>query len=170
MSGHLQQSNAAAFRWPALWGLALAAACSNSSPPTSTFLTRDDLLDPTACQGCHQDHYEEWAGSMHAYAADDPVFIAMNKRGQRETNGALGTFCVNCHAPMAVNEKATTDGLNLADVPQSLKGVTCYFCHSIDQVTGTHDAQVHLAGDLVIRGELSDAVANSAHNSGYSAL
>ena len=95
MRRHLQQSNAAAFRWPALWGFALAAACS-SSPPTSTFLTRDDLLDPTACQGCHQDHYEEWAGSMHAYAADDPVFIAMNQRGQRETNGALGSFCVNC--------------------------------------------------------------------------
>ena len=26
----------------------------------------------------------------------------MNKRGQRETNGALGTFCLKCHAPMAV--------------------------------------------------------------------
>ena len=36
-------------------------------------------------------------------AMDDPVFIAMNKKGQRETNGALGTFCVNCHAPMAAS-------------------------------------------------------------------
>src|SRR3954452_13466818 len=93
--------------------LAMMLACS-SPPEANTFLSRDDLLEPTACQGCHQDHYDEWAGSMHAYAADDPVFIAMNQRGQRETNGSLGTFCVNCHAPMAVRLGATKDGLNLA--------------------------------------------------------
>ena len=46
---------------------------------------------------------------MHAYAADDPVFVAMNKRGQRETNGELGTFCVKCHAPMAVANGTITE-------------------------------------------------------------
>ena len=30
------------------------------------------------------------------------VFLAMNERGQRETGGQLGPFCVNCHAPLAV--------------------------------------------------------------------
>ena len=40
---------------------------------------------------------------MHAYAAEDPVFLAMNQRGQRETNGELGDFCVQCHAPVAVH-------------------------------------------------------------------
>ena len=54
---------------------------------------------------------------MHAYAADDPVFRAMNKRGQRLTNNALGSFCVNCHAPMAVHEGATKNGTDLATVP-----------------------------------------------------
>jgi hypothetical protein len=42
---------------------------------------------------------------MHAYAAEDPVFLAMNARGQRETQGALGAFCVNCHAPLAVQRR-----------------------------------------------------------------
>ena len=51
---------------------------------------------------------------MHAYAAEDPVFLAMNQRLQRETGGALGDFCVRCHAPMAVREGATRDGLDLA--------------------------------------------------------
>ena len=54
---------------------------------------------------------------MHAYAADDPVFVAMNQRGQRETAGALGDFCVKCHAPVAVHDGLTTDGLNLATLP-----------------------------------------------------
>ena len=52
---------------------------------------------------------------MHAFASRDPVFRAMNQRGQRETNGELGDFCVKCHAPMAVLDKQTTDGLNLDD-------------------------------------------------------
>src|SRR5262245_62072974 len=105
-----------------LLGMSGFVACSskNEPPPSAPLLSRAELLDPTSCQKCHADHYKDWSGSMHAYASDDPVFIAMNKRGQRETNGALGAFCVNCHAPMAVNEKATTDGLNLADVPQPL--------------------------------------------------
>ena len=44
-------------------------------------LSREELLDPKTCAGCHPQHYREWASSMHAYASDDPVFIAMNRRG-----------------------------------------------------------------------------------------
>jgi len=107
---------------------------------------------------------------MHAYASDDPVFRAMNQRGQRETNGQLGSFCVKCHAPMAVNEGATTDGLNLDTVPQSLHGVTCFFCHTVESVNGTHNDPLALASDITMRGEYSDPVANAAHPATYSAL
>lgn len=107
---------------------------------------------------------------MHAYAAEDPVFLAMNQRGQRETGGALGAFCVNCHAPLAVREGATTDGLNLADVAPELKGVTCFFCHSVDAVEGTHNNPLKLAEDLEMRGAFRDPVANGFHRSRYSAL
>src|SRR5258708_23827270 len=84
---------------------------------------------------------------MHAYAAEDPVFLAMNKRGQRETNGALGDFCVKCHAPVAVQQKLTTDGLNLAQVPAAAKGVTCLFCHSAASVDRTHNNPLTLPAD-----------------------
>ena len=53
---------------------------------------------------------------MHAYAADDPVFLAMNRRGQREAG--IGDFCVQCPRPMAVRTGATTDGLNLDSLPR----------------------------------------------------
>lgn len=149
---------------------ALAPGCGHStksggSGGSSPYLDRDTMLDPQTCVACHSDHYKDWAGSMHAYASDDPVFLAMNARGQRETNGQLGSFCVKCHAPMALHEGATTDGTNLASVPQKLKGVTCFFCHTMDSVTGSHDAAVGLADDLVMRGEYSDPVANTAHAS-----
>jgi hypothetical protein len=106
---------------------------------------------------------------MHAKAADDPVFIAMNKRGQRETDHKLGTFCVKCHAPMAVRDGMTKDGLNLASLPAYYKGVTCFFCHTIESVESSHNnGSVDLANDLVMRGEITDPVANSAHASTYS--
>lgn len=144
---------------------ALAGACGDDAPE---YLSRAEMLDPETCEGCHPVHYAQWKSSMHAYAADDPVFLAMNARGQRETNGELGDFCVGCHAPMAVREGATTDGLNLAEVPQHLKGVTCFFCHTVESVEGSHNAPLVLADDLVMRGGYADPVANPAHAAAHS--
>jgi hypothetical protein len=112
-------------------------------------MTREELLDPLTCKECHAEHYQQWSGSMHAYASTDPVFLAMNARGQQDTGGALGNFCVNCHAPMAVREGAITDGgANLSEVPSHLQGVTCYFCHNVERVDGTHNNPLVLAGSL----------------------
>jgi len=109
---------------------------------------------------------------MHAYASADPVFLAMNRRGQEETGGKLGTFCVNCHAPMAVREGKTTDGLNLADLPAKLQGVTCYFCHNVAEVRGTHNNPIVLANDDAMRGSFIDPppVKSPAHNSQFSSF
>jgi len=107
---------------------------------------------------------------MHAYASFDPVFLAMNRRGQRDTEGELGSFCVSCHAPLALREGATTDGLDLDEVPKHLQGVTCYFCHNTDAVEGSHNNPLRLANDRTMRGGLKDPVATSAHGSSYSEL
>jgi hypothetical protein len=133
-------------------------------------LSRDKLMDPLSCKLCHPVHYAEWQRSMHAYASDDPVFIAMNRRGQRLTNGRLGKFCVNCHAPMAVRTGATSDGLNLAQLPARVKGVTCYFCHSVDRLAEQHKANnpLQVADDGVMRGAFADALSTPAHGSTYS--
>src|SRR5438105_1468035 len=109
--------------------LVVVAACgTNTDSPAQ-------LQDPTTCKQCHPTHFTQWQGSMHAYASVDPVFVAMNKRGQRETNNALGTFCVQCHAPMAValNETDGTDYDPAKLTPQT-NGITCYFCHDVTKV------------------------------------
>jgi hypothetical protein len=146
--------------------LGLTAGCSSSAegPPVD----RATLLEPQACQGCHPRHYAEWASSMHAYSSNDPVFLAMNKRGQRETGGQLGDFCVKCHAPVAVAEGMTKDGLNLEGLPQKYKGVTCFFCHSVADVQGTHNNPLVLAGDGVMRAQLKDPATNTFHRSAHS--
>lgn len=154
-----------------VWGL---VACTPDEPgstePVVYELSREELLDPETCAGCHPAHTAEWQASMHAYAADDPVFLAMNARGQRETDGALGDFCVSCHAPLAVSEGYTDDGLNLDEVPSAVKGVGCYFCHTVDGVEGDHNADLSLADDLLMRGPYRDPVDNRGHGSAYSPL
>jgi len=132
-------------------------------------LTREELMDPEQCKACHPKHYEEWASSMHAYAADDPVFRAMNRRGQRKSGGELGAFCVKCHAPMAWLEGATTDGLNLDELPKQFKGVTCYFCHNAIDVGEHFNNDVRLANDATMRASIDRPVRSSAHATQYSA-
>jgi len=152
-------------------GAAGFSACHGGGSQQEGTLTRAQLLDPQSCAGCHAEQFNDWAGSMHAYSSQDPVMRAMNARGQRETNGQLGKFCVNCHAPVAVREGATTDGLNLDQLPPHLKGITCYFCHSVESVTGTHDNPLQLAADGVLRGSFSDPVASGRpHGAAYSPL
>jgi hypothetical protein len=148
--------------------LAIAVgACGDGTPPR---LTREQLQDPAACRDCHPRQYQDWSGSMHAYAAEDPVFIAMNQRAQRESGGALGDFCVKCHAPVAVAEGATNDGLNLATVAPHLKGVTCFACHAAAAVEGTHNNPLRLADDGSLFGPFANPAPGTPHRSSYSPL
>jgi hypothetical protein len=148
---------------PMLLALA-AAACGGASPPPT--LNSQALMDPAVCQSCHPAQYQQWAESMHAYATDDPVFRAMNTRAQRETGGALGTFCLNCHAPVAVRAQMT-DGNDLDAIPAAAKGVTCYFCHSVTDVSDTHNNPLQLAADGRLFGPFSDPAPGSPHKVSY---
>lgn len=151
-----------------LLALACLPACDDAEPIRPQ-LTAEQLMDPTVCAGCHPTHYREWSGSMHAYATVDPVFQALNAKGQAETDGALGTFCVQCHAPLAVR-MGLTDGTNLDAIPREFQGITCAFCHSAEAVEGTHNNPIRLATDGVMRGGIDDPLANRGHASAYSPL
>ncbi len=148
----------------AVVALALGACASQPS------LDREALLDPASCASCHPDQVREWSGSMHAYASDDPMFIALNDLLQEQTGGAAAGFCIGCHAPIAVAEGATVDGTDIDSVPRYLRGVTCYFCHAVDAVEDDHNGALHLADDGVIRGPIADPLYTEAHDSGYSTL
>ena len=180
----LLRRTAAAGALPPL--VVVAFACSSSPKAPSSF-TREQLMDPQTCKQCHPQQFQDWSASMHAYASDDPLFLAMNRRGQQQAQ--LGPFCVKCHAPLAVMTGKTVDGTNLATLPQSLKGITCYYCHTADSVMSTHadagpaaesgeggvadslyDNALHFADDGLMRAAIRDPASNDAHASSYSAL
>jgi hypothetical protein len=143
-----------------LWLLACAA-------PT---LSEAELWDPASCVDCHPVQHAQWSGSMHAYASTDPVFIAMNARGQRETGGELGDFCVRCHAPGALALGKTEDGTNLDEVEAGLQGVGCAACHLVEEVEDDHNNALRLAIDGVLRAGIAEPADNTAHASAYSPL
>ena len=83
------------------------------------------------CATCHQQIYDEWATSSHAYSAISPMFHAFENTINKFASGTLGYFCLRCHAPVA-----TTMGLRrdqaIWDGPKVFKeGVTCVACHRV---------------------------------------
>lgn len=96
--------------------------------------TASDFEGPEKCRQCHQRQYDEWIGSMHAYAQVSPVFLAFNDKVK---NMGTGPFCVRCHTPIgtAIGETGTTP--NSERAPISLMGVQCDVCHRIDKNHGT---------------------------------
>ena len=157
-------------RW--LWAALLLSGCaSTATPDPEPTLTREELVDPLRCKACHPDQYREWASSMHAYATDDPVFTAMCERGQRETKLKLGTFCLKCHAPQAVaDELIVSAAEDIYKLPKPYRGVTCFYCHTVDAVGEMHNNGLHQAKDLVLRGPIADPQRTDAHRSQYSTL
>jgi hypothetical protein len=156
-------------------GVALLASCVQGpterqitpEAPKEAQFSREALMNPETCAPCHPNHYRQWSASMHAYSSLDPVFRAMNARGQRDAQ--IGNFCVQCHAPMAVREGMTQYGLNLDQLSKEFQGVTCYFCHNVTGLGDDHfNNSLVLANDTVMRGNIVNPVANSVHASAHS--
>jgi len=150
--------------WPVLVAL---IGCGGGGTP----LTPEELLSPEACAECHPDHYRQWQGSSHAFAADDPVFLAANARFQRDDGGAHPGDCIRCHAPVALARGATSDGLDLPDLGAELRGVTCYACHAVISANAaTHEMEMAAAEDADMAGGIDSPKGTAAHGSVYSQL
>ena len=143
------------------------------SPPTPDTGPEDPAIGyatPQYCGTCHPTHYEQWRGSMHAYAIKDPVFEAMLAKGIEDTQGKLDQFCVQCHAPVAslkgLMPVIESEGVFRLPVdhnnPLVSHGVQCVTCHSIETVHGTQNAQFTLS-ETTYFGPTGSAAANSAH-------
>lgn len=163
----------------------MAPACSDDeSTPEDILVPRDDVplafSDPEECAECHEQHVEEWQISNHAYAVSDPVFDAMLQLGQKQTEGKLGQFCVQCHTPpgLASGQTAVEQDEETGEYRQDLAkldpisrhGVSCDVCHSITDVLEPLNARAVLTPDGVRRATIQDPVETPAHDSAYSEL
>ncbi len=103
----------------------------SDADPHLELYSRDAFPSARECKICHEQIYEEWASSSHAYASISPMFHVFENKVNKLTSGTMGYFCLRCHAPVA-----TTMGLRrdqpIWDGPAVFKeGVTCIACHRV---------------------------------------
>jgi hypothetical protein len=96
------------------------------------------------CAKCHEQIFEEWASSSHAYASISPMFHVFEDRINKLSSGTIGYFCMRCHAPVA-----TTMGLRrdqpIWDGPRVFReGVTCVACHRVKTPYGKVNGERHM--------------------------
>lgn len=110
-------------------------------PMTATVPAGLTSLSANECGSCHQDAYEEWAGSMHAHAWTDPYFQVDFEFDRSQQ------ICLNCHTPLQDQQANLVLGFRDREKFQPIlspnesfdetlrdEGVTCAVCHVRDGV------------------------------------
>ncbi len=84
------------------------------------------------CAKCHNDIFEEWRSSSHAYSSISPVF---HKFEQAINNLAptIGNFCVRCHATAGTQMGEARETPLWERSAVSREGITCITCHRVDE-------------------------------------
>ncbi len=160
-----------------LLGLGLSGCGNDSitdSPPIAqdTALTVDDFETATSCQSCHPDQFEQWSGSMHAYALKDPTFAALREIGQSAYINALDGACIQCHSIVARETGALPWGPYDFDAlpPQVQEGVGCDVCHVVSGIRSLSNADLIFSPGATKFGTIPDPVPNVAHESEFNSL
>ncbi|MBI4605111.1 MAG: hypothetical protein HY721_24370 [Planctomycetes bacterium] len=138
-------------------------------------LRTEDFKGPQTCAACHPRHYLEWRGSAHAYSAVDPLVQACNRKALRDTEGKIGAFCVNCHAPLGARarELSAAPDMEKEGSPLSRKGISCEVCHRIDAPPPGKpiaNASFELRAGNAFHGRLHEPAPTPAHESVTSEL
>ncbi len=114
-------------RWPLF--LLLPAVLAAGVPGAVT-AGMEPPASAEACGRCHRAIHEAWKTSAHARAMESRLFQDALEQAESETDGAVRKLCLGCHAPVAVR----TGDLALRS-KVAWEGVTCDFCHSIQDVS-----------------------------------
>jgi hypothetical protein len=101
------------------------------------------------CATCHQQIYDEWRSSNHAYASISPVFHKFEQKINDLAQGTIGYFCMRCHAGVGTSMKEVRY-TPLWEKPEvSREGVTCISCHRVsEQYTKVNGERRLLTGDI----------------------
>lgn len=90
-----------------------------------------EFTDPATCGECHPQQYEEWRGSVHSMAFQDPIYQGELNLAIEAVGRDITRQCEGCHTPAAV-VTGEIKGAGLKDIsPLAMAGVSCDACHSI---------------------------------------
>jgi hypothetical protein len=101
--------------------------------PHRELFAKNNYPSASECAACHQQIYDEWRSSNHAYASISPVFHKFEQKLTNLSQGTVGYFCMRCHGGVgtSMSEKREEPLWKRASV--SREGVTCITCHRVDE-------------------------------------
>lgn len=138
------------------------------SMPAQPTLSADDFSSATTCERCHPTHYQQWAGSNHAYAMVDPLFQALVGLRQSAYDGAQDRFCNQCHSAIGTRSGEIAPGFSYDTLsPLTMEGITCEACHKVTSVARTHNSGHVLDADAAQQGPIADPATSDFHASAY---
>tara|TARA_B100000676_G_scaffold252438_1_gene257849 strand:+ start:8300 stop:10528 length:2229 start_codon:yes stop_codon:yes gene_type:complete len=125
------------------------------------YYSEDSYPTAAQCAGCHQQIYNEWASSNHAYASISPMFHKFEQAINDLSAGTIGTFCVRCHQQVGT-QRGEERELPLWDRSQvAREGITCVTCHRIqEEFTKVNGERTVVPGDIhaPVGGTMRDSV------------
>lgn len=93
-----------------------------------------DFESANVCNGCHPTIYNQWKGSMHSNAFNDPVFQALWNLGEKEVGEDIRNLCAGCHSAIGtVSKEIKKEGNKFVASEVAMEGVTCDMCHTISE-------------------------------------
>ena len=145
--------------------LMIPAAQAYDAKDMKQFYAEDSYPTAAQCAGCHQQIYNEWASSNHAYASISPMFHKFEQAINDLSAGTIGTFCVRCHQQVGT-QRGEARELPLWDRSQvAREGVTCVTCHRVqEEFTKANGERTVVPGDIhapvggTMRGSVFDEV------------
>jgi hypothetical protein len=105
---------------------------SGTDPHAAVFAT-SKYPSATECAKCHQQIYDEWASSNHAYASISPMFHKFEQRINDLASGTIGNFCVRCHASVGTTLGEPREMPIWQRSKVGREGVTCITCHRVKE-------------------------------------
>jgi hypothetical protein len=126
-----------------LFGSFSFAAKDQNDDPHAAVLSESDFPSANQCAGCHQQIYDEWSVSNHAYAGISPMF---HKFEQAINNLAptIDHFCVRCHMSVGTALGETREMPLWERSQVSREGVTCITCHRVSETYNKTNGSRHI--------------------------
>ena len=92
----------------------------------------DKIKSAQNCKKCHNEIYEQWQSSRHAHStpSTNPLFAAIYKLSQMDTDGETKLYCIRCHAPVSQINGDTELAEDITN-----EGITCDICHTIVELS-----------------------------------
>ena len=130
-------------------GFVYAATDESAADPHFDIYSEDMYPSASKCANCHQQIYDEWSSSSHAYSAISPMFHKFEQK-INDLAPTIGGFCVRCHISVgtALGESRETPLWERAQV--SREGVTCITCHRVSETytKGANGERRIIPGDI----------------------